>query len=221
MSVSAYSIFWRLLKDFIAWTNANQGFVQVLLTSALVGATTVLALVAARANGISREQMKQALEREQSRTRPYLSFDLHVTGPNEVFCILTNHGQTAAYDISVRSEPDIKGVASTRDGQLATLTRSVPYLPPGTQVVEFVAPPRWFEDNHDKHIFEIALTYSDSGHERYEEHMSIDFDLKKRVASSLPVQLGFQWNPAVFVPAPAPPGPRGVEPFGMDKYTKG
>jgi len=65
--------FITVLETIIRWMNANQGFAQVLLTIALVVATIVLARSPAKANAISRDQMKQALELEQSRTRPYLS----------------------------------------------------------------------------------------------------------------------------------------------------
>ncbi len=92
------------MQDIIKLCNDNQGFIMAALTAVYVVATIGIALLGARANAISQRNVATLTELEQERSRPMV--EVRIAGDVPFLSlIVTNQGQTAAYDVRLSTEP--------------------------------------------------------------------------------------------------------------------
>lgn len=164
----------RYELDLINWANTNQGAVMVLLTLVYVAATIVIAALGWMANRISTQNLKQAIELEHQRSRPYMIFDI-VIKKSLVHASLKNIGQTAARNVYVSISPKLEETAPSRPPRGCGLTeRSISFIPPGQELKDFVGVfPKFFE-LYPSLRFEGKIRYIDSRGENHEESFLLD-----------------------------------------------
>src|SRR5437016_5807108 len=90
------------LSDLVQLCDQHAGFVSAILTGVYVLATFGLVLLGYR-------QLRLAFQLERSRTQPSVVIDL-ITAHAHVHVTLKNLGQTAAYDIQVIGNPEIRAL---------------------------------------------------------------------------------------------------------------
>ena len=156
----------------IAWLNANNGFVMVLLTLAYVLCTGAIVIFMIQANNIAQKNLRQLLELEKRRSRPYVIFDIECRSNQLLYAVLRNVGLTAAYHINVNCEPALINTFREKPSVLST----------GETL--FLAPQRTLEDiienvGHRGYIATPVLIhgsvdYQDADGTKYKDPISID-----------------------------------------------
>jgi len=114
------------IKSLVTWGNTNDGFALVVLTLVYVAATLWLALLA-------RKQLDLASELEQSRTRPFVLFEV-VAERGLVYAQLSNTGQTPAYNVRITTSPAIRCLIRSGHGPLTFIEEGLPMLSPARTI---------------------------------------------------------------------------------------
>ena len=161
-------------RGFIEWSNANQGFLLVLLTFVYVIATIWLAM-------LSRRQLRLATELELSRTRPMVILDL-VVDRHFVFATLKNFGQTPATDVKVHTSPKLQFVMGGENSvpkqetahPIPFIDRGVATLAPGRTISALVGYWPRVKSEYPDLVFEGELSYRDSTGRTYTERLVAD-----------------------------------------------
>jgi len=161
------------MGTLVAWLNANQGFALVLLTLVYVAATVVMAVLARRANALASQQLRQALDLDEKRSRPYVVFDF-VPGEYDVHACLRNIGEVAALSVNIDIAPvPEKSCYDSRLEPLSLASTTVRLLAPGAHAIECVDDVAGFKKRYGSTTFQGAVRYSDAVGLEYRESFSV------------------------------------------------
>lgn len=156
-----------LLRGAVDFCDHHSGFLLALLTAIYVIATLLLVVQ-------SYQQTRLAVRLERERTRPYLTFDIVAHGP-AFEGILTNDGLTAAVDVRLKLQPDIRVELGGRERGLNMATRTITLLPPRKSIDEYLGNFEELKLQNDSMRFLAQLSYKDSTRQRsYGDDFEID-----------------------------------------------
>lgn len=158
------------MSDFISWTNENSGFLTLLLTCVSAAATAIAVIVSLCANRISAKSLKQAIQIEKDRNRPYVIFDIEY-GKSCMHAKLKNIGQTAAINVSIKIEPEL---ATSWVPSPKLPTNKISFLAPDRTLLELIGTASGFFEKYKDPKFSGELNYSDSSGETYTEKFFLD-----------------------------------------------
>ena len=170
-------------SEMIKWCNENQGFAIVLLTTMYVSLTATLAIVGFRANALGRRQLEQAVELEQSRTRPFVLLEL-VTQVPFVEAIVRNVGQTAARDVKFDLKPELKVLLGgkgmhpkeERELDVPFISQGIAILPPQREITALIGIWSRVESRYQSLHFEGTVSYSDTQGKSYSDPVILDLN---------------------------------------------
>ena len=162
------------MRGIINWCNANQGFTSACLTLGYVCATIWLVR-------LSQRQLKQAVDLEQNRVRPFLIFDMFFER-HFLHAKVANVGQTVALDVQIEITPKLQHVyggegAIPREEltkQIPFIERGLPMLAPGREIVAMIGFSRRVHQAYPELRFDGWLLYSERDGVRRREPFTID-----------------------------------------------
>lgn len=171
-----------MLANAIASCNHNQGFMFVVLTFVYVIATVAMMRAMRQSNVLARESLKQAMALDRARSRPHVIFMLEFgkTHSSMVDAVLTNIGQTAAYNVKVSLAPTLLNLWSD-PAETRLTTHPIRFLPPGHSEVDALGTIARFHQQYPDPAFEGEVVYEDAQGHRYAEPVTFDFNYRKVV----------------------------------------
>lgn len=163
------------MSDFILWANENNGFLTLLLTCVSAVSTATAVVVSLCANKISAKNLKQAMQIEKDRNRPYVIFDIQ-HNKSLLHAKLKNIGQTAAINVSLKIEPEL---ATSWVPSLSLPKNKISFLAPDRTLLELIGTGPGFFEKYKDPKFSGELNYSDSSGETYTEKFFLDLTYMK------------------------------------------
>lgn len=175
------------------WLNTNQGAALSLLT--LVYVTTTLGMMRAmsRANALASSSLKQALDLEKARIRPFVVFYLDFERPaGTVTATLANIGATAAFDIKVTLTPTLLCLWAGTPHETTLTQRTLAFIAPNHRERDLLAVIPEFHRQYDNPVFTGEVSYADAEGRRYCEPLRFDFNYRKNIGWHHPKDPGEQ-----------------------------
>lgn len=152
---------------------------KVILTVATTLGTLILLILNNRANRISNQAVEAMRFAREEEYRPYVYYDVAFED-HEMHMVLKNSGKSAAYNVKLHLDQDIKiwnSLASEKDYKLQDMgmSKEVEMLAPGEEFKEWADVSfRFFQNNESKHLTG-KVTYDDGAGRDFE--FKIDLDL--------------------------------------------
>lgn len=167
----------------VDWCNANQGFLSACLTLVYVGATLWLVK-------LSHRQLKQAVDLERSRVRPFVTFDMFFER-HFLHAKVANRGQTVALDVRIEITPKLQHVyggvgaipVEERTKQIPFIERGLPMLTPGREIKAMIGFSRRVHQAYPDLRFDGWISYLDGTGLRRREAFMIDVAAIEAVAT--------------------------------------
>lgn len=167
--------------DLVKWFNENQGFALSVLTFAYVVCTGIIVYVMSRANALTRDSLKQAVDLERQRSRPVVIFDVELR-PHYLLCaIVKNIGVTAAYHVKVECEPALMNEFSSKASRL--ISTEIEFLAPQRRIADIVANVgrHLREGEQPAEMIKGLVCYKDAAENQYAEPFSIDLAQERKL----------------------------------------
>lgn len=174
------------MKIIITWLNNNQGFALSLLTLAYVICTAVIVRKMASANSLTQQSLRQGVELERQRSRPYVMFDVE-SRPNQlVYAVVKNTGLTAAYHVKVHCDSPLSN--EFRHAPSTLVSNEIEFLAPQRTLEDIIANVGHFPSEASRttestcEVIKGHVAYEDAQGNKYREVFSVDLaQNKKRV----------------------------------------
>ena len=171
------------METIITWLNTNQGAMLSLLTFAYVVCTAVIVVKMASANSLTQHSLRQAVELERQRSRPYVVFDVEYRANQIVYAVLKNTGLTAAYHVKVHCHAALINEFSRAPSSL--VSTEIEFLAPQRTLEDIVANVGHFPSESEKpgpETIKGHVAYEDAQGARYSEPFSLNLaQHRKRV----------------------------------------
>ena len=170
----------------IDWLNQNQGATLALLTAIYVIATIVLVIVTVRGTGIAQRSLEAVERFERERARPYVTLSLVNKPLGTIQLLIENVGATAAYQISITTQPEIMILAGGPNVHPSTesekrhpfIAKGIPFLPPKAREMNVISLAyARFKTHYPSQRFEGSITYTDKDGHQYKDPLVIDLSV--------------------------------------------
>lgn len=176
------------MLSILVWSNANSGFLLVLLTTVYSITTIAMFMAMQRANRIGSENIDISRKLNISMFRPYLSISLRFAATDKTthslpyaYVVLRNNGQTQALSVQANIEPKLQttkiiGGVKKKKGPYF-FDHEIFGLAPHDEISDAIGfTPELFE-NYTKPIFKGTLKYKDALGNEYFEEFEINFEI--------------------------------------------
>jgi len=169
--------------EVLKWINENNGLMMAILTLVYVIATVVIMLLTYQSIAIGKRHLEHLDNLEKQRARPYVFFDIQCR-ERCIWGVLKNIGVTPAIDVSVEVNPPFVvewGVGGARE--CALCGSKVGFLAPGRELADLVGVSHDFYTQHERPVFDVAVTYKDVNGSSYNEKRVVDLSFGEQMAS--------------------------------------
>ena len=151
------------------------------LTGLLVVLTGLYAYLTHRIAQANQSAVATMREQITASVRPYVYFDLVPHGVL-VEARLRNNGVTAAHNVSITTEPQLRTVIRATSEPAKLTHHPTALLAPGRELFEFIGSWRELEESSNSLSFKGALSYSDSSGRTYKEEFRVDLSVRGGMA---------------------------------------
>ena len=157
-------------NDVINWCNANAGFVEALLTLAIIGATLRYVVLTDRLLRENQELRRQA-------TRPTLAIraSIHEAHINIINLVIENIGGGPAHRIALKASHPFRGKGERPLNEVGPFKKGLRYLGPHQGLELFLANAIGNLDELKQAPIEIATSYFDEAGQSYKNTFVIDY----------------------------------------------
>ena len=153
------------------------------LTSILVVLTAIYVWLTYRIASANKKAVAAMQDQVQASVRPYVYFDLDPWSNVIIEAKLRNSGATAAHNISVRTEPELRSpYPSGQDPKINLTAHKTSLLVPGREIVEFVGTWPEIKAYAPDLVFTGVVAYEDHAGLKYEERFRIDLSARSGMA---------------------------------------